>query len=161
MSGLATLFGSLLATYENWGDTDVLSDTVKIGVVIAVGTAVLSVTFWTLTHLSEPSLNHSTKHSPIRGATAGFLTALCVIPLPVFAWNIKSQLLAAYAEDQNHVLIDIFEAIPSAIGTGLMTFQVLTKASLIALILSAALGYGVSRWWPGPDQPAGTSPRQP
>lgn len=148
MSGLATVFGSYLAARRIFGQADVLTDVLKIGVIIAVGTALLSFTFWTVTHVR--------KDSPLRGALAGLLTALCVIPLPVFAWKIKTDLLAAYARDPSHLLSAFIEALPPAISTGLLTFQTMTKAALIALILSAALGYAVSRWWLRPR--AGTSP---
>jgi hypothetical protein len=146
MSGLATLFGSSLAARRIVGQADVLTDVIKIGGVIAVGTVVLSFIFWTVTHWRRKG----SVRAPIRGAIAGLLTALCVIPLPVFAWKLKSDVLAAYANDQTHFIAAFFEALPGAIGTGLLTFEVMTKASLIAMILSVGLGYSVSRW--GPDR---------
>lgn len=148
MSGLATLFGSSLAARRIVGQADVLTDVIKIGGVIAVGTAVLSFVFWTVTHWRKKGL----VRTPIRGAVAGLLTALCVIPLPVFTWKLKSEVLAGYANDQTHLVAAFFDAIPTALGTGLLTFEVMTKAALIAVILSAALGYSVSRW--GPDRAA-------
>ncbi|GHA85724.1 hypothetical protein GCM10009069_06170 [Algimonas arctica] len=149
MSALATLFGSYTAARRIFGQADVLTDVLKTAVIIAVGTAMLSFFFWTLTHLK--------KASPARGAVAGLLSALCVIPLPVFAWKLKTELLAAYTRDPSHLLGTFFETVPSAIGTGLLTYQTVTKASLIAVVLSSALGYAVSRW----HLPAGTSRRRP
>jgi hypothetical protein len=149
MSGLATLFGSYLAARRIFGQADVLTDVLKIAVIIAVGTALLSYVFWTLTHLK--------KNTPVRGAVAGLLTSLCVIPLPVFAWKLKTELLAAYAQDPSHLVSAFFETLPSAIATGLLTFQTMTKASILAVVLSSALGYVVSRW----HLPAGRSQPRP
>lgn len=146
MSGLATLFASSLAARRIVGQADILTDVIKIGGVIAIGTVVLSFVFWTVTHWRKTG----SVRAPIRGAIAGLLTALCVIPLPVFAWKLKSDVQAAYANDQTYLIAAFFEAMPSAIGTGLLTFEVMTKASLIAVILSAAFGYSVSHW--GPDR---------
>lgn len=151
MSGLATIFGSYLSVSRIFGQADVLTDVLKIGLIIAVGTAGLSFIFWTLSHLKQGG--------PGRGALAGLMTALCVVPLPVFAWHYKTDLISAYTTHPSDVIAALFQAILPALGTGLLTFQVMTKAALIAVILSAALGYAVSRW--GPDPRAGTLPPPP
>lgn len=156
MSGLATIFGSYLSIGRIAGQDDILTDIAKIAVIIAVGTAGLSYGFWTVFHgLKPPRAN---KPNPLRGAFAGALTALFVVPLPVFAWQLKTDLLAAYAVDPLSVFGAILTSVPHAVSIGLLSFAVITKASITAVILSAALGYSVSRWYPRP--PAGTSPRQ-
>lgn len=159
MSGLATLFGSTLAAWEIRGQSDIIADVLQIGVIIAVGTALLSVVFWTLIHVRRGRAIVS----PVRGLVAGLLTAIFVVPLPVFASKLKEMFLIAYDGDPSHIATAFFQALPPALFTGLQTFQVLTKAALVAVILSAALGYAVARFSRPPPsiQPAGTSPRQP
>lgn len=154
LSVLATLFGSYLSVARISGQTDVLSDIAKIGSIIAVGTVVLSFSFWTLTHIGRRG-----RRSPLRGAAAGLLTAFCVVPLPVFAWKLKTELVAAFADGSGSIISAFFAALPPAIFTGFQTYDVVTKASLAALISSAALGYLVARLGPV-SPPAGTSPRQ-
>lgn len=150
MSVLATIFGSYLSIGRIAGQDDILTDIAKIAVIIAVGTAVLSYVFWTLIQTRKPG--------PGRGAVTGALTALCVVPLPVFAWQLKTDILAAYAADPASVFGALVTSIPHAVGIGLLSFSVMTKASIIAVMASAALGYALSRWYPGP--PAGTSPHR-
>jgi mannose/fructose/N-acetylgalactosamine-specific phosphotransferase system component IIC len=158
MTSLATLFGSALATWEIRGQSDIIADVLQISVIIAVGTAILSTVFWTLTHMKRSQAGTS----PMRGLIAGVLTALFVVPLPVFASKFKHVFLDTYNGSPVHVLSAVFEALPPALFTGLQTFQVLTKASLAAVILSAALGYTIAHFSPQPsNQPAGTSPHQP
>jgi hypothetical protein len=154
LSVLATLFGSYLSVARISGQSDVLSDIAKIGSIIAVGTVVLSFGFWTLTHIGRRRPN-----TPLRGAIAGLLTAFCVVPLPVFAWKLKTELVAAFADGSGDIIAAFFAALPTAVFTGFQTYEVITKASLAALMSSAALGYLVARF--GPEYPpAGTSPRQ-
>jgi len=146
MTGLATVFGSGLAAWEIRGQSDIVADVLQISVIIAVGTAVLSAVFWTLTHMRRSHTAH-----PFRGLLAGFFTALLVVPLPVFASKLKHAFLDAYDGNPAHVLSAFFEAFPPAFITGLQTFQVLTKAALAAVILSAALGYIIARFSPPPS----------
>ncbi|MGJ8560441.1 MAG: hypothetical protein ACSHX3_09415 [Litorimonas sp.] len=149
MTGLSTLFGVGLMAVRYGDQTDSLTDRVKIAGFMAACCLVIAYTVWTWLH-------HRSRHTPLRGAVAGGLTALCLIPLPFFASTFKDGFFAAYKSGEAGLLDAIFRAIPPAIETGYLTFIYLTKASLIAIILSAALGYAISRWGP----PAGTSPRQ-
>ena len=114
MSGLATLFGSYLAAHRIFGQADVLIDVIRIGGVIAVGTAMLSFVFWTVTHLREKV--------PSEEPSRGLLTALCVIPLPISTWKLKTDVLLAYTSDSAHLFATVIDTIPSAIATGLLTF---------------------------------------
>lgn len=152
MTVSATIFGSYVSVRRIFGQADVISDILKIGTLIAVGTAMLSFVFWTLSHWGRGG-----PYNPLRGAVAGLLTAFFVVPLPVFAWKLKTDLLAAYARDPDHLITAFIDALMPAMMSGLQTYEVTTKAGLAALILSAALGYAVSRWR---HPPAGTSPRR-
>lgn len=154
MSVLATVFGSYVSVSRIFSQADVISDILKIGTIIAVGTAVLSFVFWTLCHIGRRR-----PQNPLRGAVAGLLTAFCVVPLPVFAWKLKTDLLAAYSQDPGAIMTAFIDALLPAIQSGLQTYEVVTKAGLAALILSAALGYAVARF-ASRRPPAGTSPRQ-
>lgn len=157
MTSLATLFGSALATWEIRGQSDIIADVLQISLIIAVGTTFLSAAFWTLTHMKRSHAGTS----PMRGLIAGVFTALFIVPLPVFASKFKHEFLDAYDGSPSHLLSAFFEALLPAFITGLQTFQVLTKAALAAVILSAALGYTIARFSPQPsNQPAGTSQRQ-
>jgi hypothetical protein len=153
MTGLATLFGSAVAAWEIFGQDDVIADVIQISAVILLGTAMLSTFFWTLTHLktTKPAIN------PIRGLIAGLLTGLFIIPLPVFASKFKAEFISAYADESAHVVAAFFGALSPALITGLQTFQVLTKVSLAAAILSAVLGFAVAKW----TRPDGRSRHQP
>jgi hypothetical protein len=154
LSVLATVFGSYLSVVRISGQIDILSDIVKIGSIIAVGSVLLSFIFWTLMHISRRP-----PCAPLRGAIAGLLTAFCVVPLPVFGWKLKTELVAAFADGSNDMIGAFFAALPMSLYTGFQTYEVMTKASVAALISSAALGYLVARFGPEPP-PAGTSPHQ-
>lgn len=149
MTGLSTLFGVGLMAVRYGDQADSLTDRIKIAGFMAAFCLVIAFTTWTWLHA------HS-RHTPLRGALAGGLTALCLIPLPFFASTFKDRFFAAYKSGEAGLLDAITRAIPPAIETGYLTFVYLTKASLIAIILSAALGYAVSKWGP----PGGTSLRQ-
>lgn len=148
MTGLSTLFGVGLMAIRYGHQADRLTDIVKIAVFMAVLSLMIAFTLWTWLH-------HRAHAAPLRGAVAGALTALCLIPLPFFASALKDGVFAAYKNGGAGLLEAVFRAIPQAIETGALTFIYLTKASLIAVILSAALGYAVSHW----GSRAGTSPR--
>ena len=114
--------------------SDLLEDTFKIALLVAVSTAIISFAAWTLTHWKGDS--------PLRGATAGVITALLIVPLPSAAWTFKTEIFSTYQETG---LIDaIFSAVPPTIGAGLYTFVDITKASLIAVIGSLCLGAAIS-----------------
>lgn len=130
MTALATIFSAAITIALQGGEADLLTDILKIAVLIAVGTAASSYIFWTLTHLKQDSL--------ARGAAAGFFTAVTIIPLPSFVAVLKSQTFSAY---QSEGLVSaVLSAVPTAIEAGLHTFVQITKASLIAIIASMILG---------------------
>ncbi len=67
------------------------------------------------------------------GALAGFLTALCIIPLPTFVGGLKGEILA------NH---DLIPSISASLKYSLSTFSL---AEALALPLSAGLGFFIAK----------------
>ena len=114
--------------------SDLLADTFKIALLIAVSTAGISFIAWTVTHWKGDS--------PLRGAVAGLLTALLIVPLPAAAWTFKTEVFSAHQE--TGLFSAIFSSVPPAVGAGLYTFVDITKASLIAVLGSLCLGAGIA-----------------
>ena len=119
--------------------SDLLGDTFKIALLVAVCTALISFIAWTVTHRKGDSL--------LRGAVAGVLTALLIIPLPAAAWTFKTEVFSAYRE--TGLFSAIYSAVPPTIGAGLYTFVDITKASLIAVVGSLCLGAGITYYVAG------------
>lgn len=134
MTLLATSFAVSIVGPKLGPQVDLLEDTLKIGGLVAVFTALISFTAWTLTHWKGRGV--------LRGALAGAITALLIVPLPSAAWTFKTSIITAYPD----IGFDraIFSAILPTISSGLYTFVDITKASLIAFIGSCSLGAGVS-----------------
>ena len=136
MSLLATAFVIGIWRQRFSWQSDFLADLLKIGLLIAVSTAVISFVMWTLT-------THRAKETLFRGALAGALTALIIIPLPTMAWAFKTEFINLYQSGASGVFEAIFGAVPLAIKAGLLTFVDVTKASLIAVLGSLSVGAGV------------------
>ena len=134
MTLLATSFAVSIVGPKLGPQVDLLEDTLKIGVLVAVFTALISFTAWTLTHWTGRGL--------VRGAIAGAITALLIVPLPAAAWTFKTSLFTAYP-DVGCVRAFVSSIVPT-ISSGLYTFVDITKASLIAFIGSCSLGAVVS-----------------
>jgi len=123
---------------------DVISDTIKIGILIALCTAIVSFVIWTC--MSSRFAPFKTRPL-LRGAIAGCLTALIIIPLPAFGWSLKTELISAHQSGQlglGTILMSFF----TAIKWGFLTFVDITKASLIAVIGSSAVGAFVTYYIP-------------
>ena len=123
---------------------DIVSDTIKIGVLLALCTAIVSVVIWTC--MSSRFAPFKTRPL-LRGAIAGCLTALIIIPLPAFGWSLKTELISAHQSGQlglGTILMSFF----TAIKWGFLTFVDITKASLIAVIGSSAVGAAVTHYVP-------------
>lgn len=114
--------------------SDLLADTFKIALLVAVFTAGISFAAWTVTHWRGDS--------PFRGAVAGALTACLIVPLPAAAWTFKTEVFSAYQE--MGLFNAVFSAVPPTIGAGLYTFVDITKASLIAVMGSLCLGAAIA-----------------
>jgi len=136
MTIFATTFCVAITGQVLGGQADLFADILKIAVLIAVSTAVISFAVWTLTHLKRDSIP--------RGVIAGFLTAVMIIPLPAFVSNLKTQTFSAYQTSTDSLAAAFFSAIPPAIDAGLYAFVDITKASLIAVTASMILGAAIS-----------------
>ncbi|MEP3890369.1 MAG: hypothetical protein ABJN69_07860 [Hellea sp.] len=137
---LATLFGAAMAAYQLRGQSDLVLDVVKIAAVLAIGTACVSYAVWGLIHRKASNY--------LRGGLAGLLTSLLVIPLPNFVSAFKTEFLKGIKTGEAGFLIPAFDAVLPAVKTGLLTFVVLTKVSLVAVIACLCLGVIVVRCVP-------------
>jgi hypothetical protein len=140
MTFLATAFGVFMSALKLGLQTDLTTDLVKIGLILLLGTALVSRAAWAVAHIGVPSA----KSTAFRGALAGLITALLIIPLPRFSWVIKRDLVAGYEKAETSVTTVFFESLPNAVEAGLYTFTMITKASLAALIGSMIVGYVVA-----------------
>ena len=124
---------------------DVLTDSLKIAVLITVSTAIVGFVIWTfLSSRFAPF-----KSQPLlRGAIAGLITAFFIIPLPAFGWSLKNELLNAYQSGQSDLLMIAIKSVFISLKWGLLTFVEITKASLTALIGSSVVGAGVAHYVP-------------
>lgn len=138
MTIFATTFVIAITGQVLGGEADLFADILKISILIAVSTAVIGFTVWTLIHLKNDSI--------LGGALAGLLTAILIIPLPTFVWTLKTETLSAYKDTTESFLMAVSLAIPPSISRGLYTFVDITKASLIAMIASMILGGVVARY---------------
>ena len=134
MTLFATSFVISIIGQKLGPQSDLLADTFKIALLVAVSTAITSFLAWTVIHRKGDS--------PLRGAAAGVITALLIVPLPAAAWTFKTAVFSAYQE--TGLFSAIFSAIAPTIGAGLYTFVDITKASLIAVTGSFCLGAAIT-----------------
>ena len=118
---------------------DALGDLVKIMTVIGVGAAVIGFASWTLFQRNQAFPDRR------RGALAGGVAALLVVPLPLFAWSLKFG-VGVLLDGDGLSAVGLLQQVWLAIIDGALTFQHFTKASLGAVIGSAGLGYAVARF---------------
>jgi len=122
---------------------DIVSDTIKIAILIAICTALVGFVIWTIMSSRFAPL----KTRPLlRGAVAGFLTALIIVPLPAFGWSLKTEFLSTIQSSESGLFLASLKALGISIKWGLWTFIDITKASLIAVVGSSVLGAGVARY---------------
>jgi len=93
---------------------------------IFIVTFILSYFWWTVIVMKLKGFVFS-------GALAGFLTALCIIPLPTFVGGLKGEILA------NH---DLIPSISASLKYSLSTFSL---AEALTLPLSAGLGFFIAK----------------
>lgn len=137
MTVSAPIFGGLQSYRKLRGQEDFLSDMVQVELVIAVGTLFAAFLFWTVL------MRH--KESPWRGGLAGLLTAICIVPLPVFGWSFRRRLMSGFSDPQSPLISDVFTAFFDALAYALPIFA---SKAVIALPLSFAVGYCVARTSP-------------
>ncbi|MGB6231674.1 MAG: hypothetical protein WBF53_16275 [Litorimonas sp.] len=139
---LATLFGGAVAAWRLGGQGDLIADVAKIVAILFVATAVVGFLVWTILHRSGRGW--------LRGALAGAVVGALIVPLPFFAWTLKTELWAGG-------LSALWPGLAAALDAGLYTFEEMTRASIAAILGSAGLGAVISS---RPDRArAGTSPR--
>ena len=129
LSILAAIYGSILAYRLLHYQADVMSDIVKMTGLIFIITLMLSYFWWTVIVLKFKGVFEGAKG----GALAGFLTALCIIPIPTFFGAFKGDFVA------NH---DLMSAIGAGITYSISTFSL---AEALALPLSAMVGFFVAK----------------
>ena len=127
-----------MAAYQLRGQSDLLLDVLKIGIVLAIGTACVSYVMWGLIHRNKSGF--------LRGGLAGLLTSLLVIPLPNFVSAFKTEFLGSIRAGEAGFWLSAYDAVLPAVKTGLLTFVVLTKISLVAVIACLCLGM-IIVWW--------------
>ncbi len=145
MTFLATLSGTAYAAYELSWQPDVVVDVVKIGVLLAIGSACVSFVVWTLSHLGKDSV--------FRGGIGGLITGLAIVPIPYFTSTLKTEFSRIHTLENGASFISSLKALLFATKTGLETFLIISKVSLIAVISSVILGVIIAKIIPPrPDE---------
>ena len=125
LTGLGTIYGSLLAYRLLGAQPDILSDVLKLTLIVFFGLLVLSTFWWSV-------ITRRIK-GPSGGALAGFFTAICIIPVPTLIGGFKSQFA---------LHDDIFIAGVKALQYSISTFSL---AEYIALPLCFVTGYFLAK----------------
>lgn len=120
MSGGAGIYGTILAYRLLSGQTDIISDVVKLSGLVFIATAIAAFIWWSLITARLRGL--------FGGALAGLLTVLTVIPLPTFFGALKSHLSLG---------LELSEAIMIAAQYSISTFSL---AEMLAIPPSIAVG---------------------
>lgn len=145
MSLSATLFGGVAVVLRLGGQSDLIEDIIKIGLIIGIGTAILSFIFWTFAHYKKTSL--------WRSGLAGFLTAITIIPVPFFGAALRTEFKTLYQSDGAGFVASFLDALLPALKSGLFTFVDISKISLIAILASILVGLLVGYFiQPQPDE---------
>ena len=125
LSGAAAIYGAVW-TYRLLGfQSDSFTDILKFSGLIFFSALVFSSLWWTLIRRKWTGR--------ISGAFAGFLTAICIIPVPTLVGSIKTQMSLGQ---------DFASALPLAINYSISTFSL---AEFIAIPLSIAVGIWAAR----------------
>ena len=122
LSIFAAIYGAIWAYRLLAYQADAFSDITKMTGLIFIVTLIMSYFWWTVIVMI------SKRVSAKGGALAGFLTAICVIPLPTFFGAVKGDFVA------NH---DLMSAIGAGITYSISTFSL---AEALALPLSTIVG---------------------
>lgn len=136
MTGFAMLFGTAAATWRLNGQLDLTADLVKICLLIGCVTAISAFISWSVIAQRQPTL--------WKGALAGVLTAIVTVPAPFAGSGFKREFLAHYRDEGANFLTSIFAGLRPAWESGLYIFEDMTTLSLLALILSAGVGFIVA-----------------
>lgn len=142
MTMFATPFVIAISRLKFGRQADLITDSLKIGVLVAVSTIAISFCVWTGMQ--------GKKRSILRGGLAGLVSALLIVPIPSAVWTFKAQTLEAVQTGSN-LIEAFFPSVPIAVTAGLYTFVDITKASLVAISASAVLGMAIAYYLP--DRP--------
>lgn len=126
-----------MAIYELHWQSDVVIDVIKISGLIAIVAACVSFVVWTVTHFRKDSVR--------RGALAGLLTGLAIVPVPYFTAAFKTEVSRLYNVENKGLLMSALEAIPLSLLRGLETFLIISKVSIVAVIGSLILGIVIAK----------------
>ena len=142
LAGLSAIAGPVTAYPMIAWQEDVVGDLLKIAALIALSSAVIGWVLWSLLHLRQD------RPIPWRTALAGALTAAIVVTLPLAGFSMKTE-LGALLDAGELGMVTFSHAALTSVAAGLSAYVHVTKASLGAVLLSAALGYAVPRFRPG------------
>jgi len=119
MALLAPAFAVGIMAQKFARQADIVSDTIKISLLLMVCTALVAFVTWTI-----------------------------IIPLPAFGWSLKTEVLNLFQSEQSGLFVAILKSLWVSIKWGLLTFVDITKASLIAVIGSSAVGAIIAHYVP-------------
>lgn len=125
LTGLGTIYGGILVFRLLGHQADVLSDVLKLSLVIFLALLPLSAFWWTVMTAKIKG--------PIGGVLAALLTGICIIPVPTFVGGFKSH----YVEHR--------ALISGAAEAAKYSLSTLSLAEFIALPLCAIAGYFLAR----------------
>ena len=140
MTLMATLLGAAFGLIDLRFQPDWIEDVFKITALMVVASSSVSFVIWSVTHIKRDSV--------MRGALAGLLTGVLLVPVPYAATAFKGEAMRLHSEQGKGLIISAVEALPLGIKTGLETYLVITKVSLAAVIGSIALGALIGRFVP-------------
>ena len=125
LSGLATIYGTILAYRLLYYQSDAISDILKMSGLIFVVSLILSYVWWSVV---------TTRLSGAKGgAVAAVLTAISIIPVPTFAGAFKGEFLVTH---------NLISSVRAGLTYSLSTFS---AAEALALPLCAIAGYVLAR----------------
>lgn len=139
MTCLAVPFGTAAAAWRLNGQLDLTADLLKIAIFVAITVALASYLSWRFIVGS--------RLTRLRGALAGLITAAITIPAPFAISGFKREFLNSLRDENQGVLASVWDGIFAAIHSGLYLFKDMTKMSLLAILLSMAVGCMVVVWF--------------
>jgi len=139
MTCLAVPFGTAAAAWRLKGQLDLTADLLKIAIFVAITVALTSYLSWRCVVGS--------RFSRWRGAVAGLITATLTIPAPFAISGFKREFFRSYRDEGEGILASIWDAALAAIHSGLYQIEDMTKMSLLAMLLSMAVGFMVVVWF--------------
>ena len=125
LSGLAIIYGTILAYRLLYYQADAMSDILKMSALICVVSLIFSYVWWSVV---TPRIKGAKG-----GAVAAVLTAISIIPVPTFAGAFKGEFLVTH---------NLIPSVQAGLTYSLSTFS---AAEALALPLCAIAGYVLAR----------------